>query len=438
MKFFFLAMILSVAVSADPLMLDFAAAKKLLFEKNRELLLASENVLEAEGKFMDSSSGYLPKLSLYGSYNYMSKIPEIQMSLPVGGTTINRTIQTGSNDNWNFRASLSQTLFDWGRMFLAPEVTGKGLEAAKMEWEQVKAQALLNLNQAFYSVILSKKVMETNEESYKLAEENIKLADSRLKAGAGSSFDSLRAKVRGSNIKPMINKSKNNYELAQQNLKNILALPLSTEISIDGDFKEVDTQSGVFKAEIFETALKKAVLTRVEIKKAKTRKEMTEVSLALTSTFDKPLLAGSFSYNYQNPYFSQLAWVESWNAGLVLSIPIFDGFSNAGKYKQAEAAVRSAELGKAQIESLIELEVKQAVLNLNDANERISSQGESVKQAEAYYKIAETSYNSGVNTNYDVMDAHLSLLTARTAYLQALYDMAVAKAAYLKAIGELK
>jgi len=36
------------------------------------------------------------------------------------------------------------------------------------------------------------------------------------------------------------------------------------------------------------------------------------------------------------------------------------------------------------------------------------------------------------------MDAHLSLLTARTAYLQAIYDLKIAKTAFLKAIGELK
>ncbi|MFH1075217.1 MAG: TolC family protein, partial [Candidatus Firestonebacteria bacterium] len=85
------------------------------FEKNREILLASQNVLDAEGKLTDASSGYLPKLSLVGSYNYMSKIPEMEMSLPVGLTTINKTIQTGANDNWIFKASLSQTIFDWGK-----------------------------------------------------------------------------------------------------------------------------------------------------------------------------------------------------------------------------------------------------------------------------------------------------------------------------------
>jgi len=158
----------------------------------------------------------------------------------------------------------------------------------------------------------------------------------------------------------------------------------------------------------------------------------------LSLTYDKPLLSGSLSYNYQNPYVSQLAWVESWNAGLFLSIPIFDGFSTAGKTKSAQAVVKAAEISKTQTENMVELDVKQTLLNMNEASDRIISQADSVKQAEEYYKIAETSYSSGVNTNYEVMDAHLSLLTARTAYFQALYDLTVAKAAFLKATGELR
>ncbi len=422
-------------LSAETLKLDYAAAKEQLFAQNREILQAAQSVAEAEGKLTEASSGYLPKFSLSGSYNYMSAIPAMQISLP---GPINKIIQTGANDNWAFKASVNQTLFDWGRMFLVPELAGKGLEASNLELEQVKTQALLGLNQTFYSVLLSKKIVETNEESFKLAEENLRQAEARLKTGTSPAFDLLRAKVRLSNIKPLVVKSKNNYELALQNLKSILGLPLAQEINIAGDFKDAEEKGLESGPGEFVPALKKALAGRVEIKKAKAKKEMAEASAALSLTYDKPLLSGSLSYNYQNPYVSQLAWVESWNAGLFLSIPIFDGFSTAGKTKSAQAVVKAAEISKTQTENMVELDVKQTLLNMNEASDRIISQADSVKQAEEYYKIAETSYSSGVNTNYEVMDAHLSLLTARTAYFQALYDLTVAKAAFLKATGELR
>ncbi len=438
MKGLIIALILTALTTAGTMNLDYTAAKKLLFENNRDILIAAQGVIDAEGKLTDASSGYLPKISLYGSYNYISSVPAMQISLPVGPSVINKTIQTGQNDNWVFRAALSQVLFDWGRMFLAPKTAAKGLETAELELEQVKAQALLNLNQVFYSVILSKKIVEVNEESLKLAEENAKLASARLNTGAGSSFDLLRAKVRISSMKPVVSKSRNIYEMSVQSLKNILGIMLTEEINITGEL--INSQAGDFGPEntALDAALKKALKDRVEIKKSVARKEIAEASLALISTGDKPFLTGSLSYNYQNPYYTQLSWVDSWNAGLVLSIPVFDGFSTAGKSRSAEAAVKSTEITKIQIENLIELEVKQTVLNLNEVSERILAQSEVVKQAEEYYKIAEASYKSGVNTNYDVMDAHLGLLTAKTAYLQALYDLALAKASYLKAIGELK
>ncbi|OGF48016.1 MAG: hypothetical protein A2231_13010 [Candidatus Firestonebacteria bacterium RIFOXYA2_FULL_40_8] len=407
---------------------DYETAKKVLLENNREILLSSQTVKDAEGKLTDAESGYFPKISLLGNYNYLSSVPVIQMPAP-----INRAVQFGANENWLFKATLTQTIFDWGRMFDSPSMFGKNLELAKLDLEQVKTQNIYNLNQVFYSVILAKKVVETNEESLRVSEENMKMAENRLKAGAGSSFDSLRAKVRVSSVRPLVEKSRNSYEAALNSLKNLLGVPLIEKVEITGDFVEA------INLEIDNSAaLKKAFEQRFEIKKSDKRKEMLVSALAVSVSMDKPLITGNLSYNYQNPYYSQISWVESWNAGVTLTIPLFDGFSTAGKIKQAEAAVASADVAKSAVLSQVEFEVRQAVLNLNETNERIKSQKENVRQAEEYLRIAQSSYTSGVITNYDVMDAHLSLLTAKTAYLQALYDLTVAKAAFLKAIGELK
>jgi len=167
-------------------------------------------------------------------------------------------------------------------------------------------------------------------------------------------------------------------------------------------------------------------------------KEMSEKMLNVISSYDKPSVTGVVSYSYQNPYFSQISWVDSWNAGLVLNIPLFDGFQTAGKLKQAQTEVSSVDLNIKNMESLIELEVRQAILNLNEIKERVISQKDAVVEAEEYERIAEVSFKSGVITNLEVMDAQLSLLNTKVNYFQALYDYLIAKSNYLKAIGELK
>jgi outer membrane protein TolC len=58
-----------------------------------------------------------------------------------------------------------------------------------------------------------------------------------------------------------------------------------------------------------------------------------------------------------------------------------------------------------------------------------------VAKAEEDFAIAQVRYNAGVGTNLDVIDAQLALATAKTNYIQALYDYNTGKAKLDKAMG---
>jgi outer membrane protein TolC len=108
-----------------------------------------------------------------------------------------------------------------------------------------------------------------------------------------------------------------------------------------------------------------------------------------------------------------------------------------GKVKQAESEMSLIEIEKKNVENAIEMEVRQTILSLEEALVRLKYQKDLQEQSGEYLKIAETSFKNGVITNMEVMDAELSLLSAKTSYLQALYDYNIAEVNYLKAIGEI-
>jgi outer membrane protein TolC len=123
---------------------------------------------------------------------------------------------------------------------------------------------------------------------------------------------------------------------------------------------------------------------------------------------------------------------------LVLSIPLFDGFYTRGKEKEARAALQGVEIGEKQLKDGIELEVRQAYLELMEANEIIISSQENVKQAQKNVDIAEDQFAQGYVTSLDVMSSQLALTTAKTNYIQALHDQVVAMAKIDKAMGTIK
>ena len=79
--------------------------------------------------------------------------------------------------------------------------------------------------------------------------------------------------------------------------------------------------------------------------------------------------------------------------------------------------------------------MQQDLLNLREAEERISTAELTVRQAQENYEIANGRYAAGVGNPIEVTDAEVALANAKTSYIQALYDYKVSRASLEKAMG---
>jgi outer membrane protein TolC len=95
-------------------------------------------------------------------------------------------------------------------------------------------------------------------------------------------------------------------------------------------------------------------------------------------------------------------------------------------------------VGEKQLKDGVELEVRQAYLGLVESSEIIRSSEENVSQARRSVEIAEEQFASGYVTSLDVMSTQLALTTAKSNYIQALHDYALAVAKLDKAVGTIK
>lgn len=138
------------------------------------------------------------------------------------------------------------------------------------------------------------------------------------------------------------------------------------------------------------------------------------VNLSLSTNWDKQVLPSSEDYNYQ--------------AGISANWNIFDNNVTKSNIKSAEANYNKAKYELSDIEDNIDLEVRQAYLNMREAERRFNSTAMAVKQAEEDYFIASEKYKVGAGIVLDVIDAELALSQARLNYIGAQYDYARYKA----------
>jgi outer membrane protein len=150
-----------------------------------------------------------------------------------------------------------------------------------------------------------------------------------------------------------------------------------------------------------------------------------------------PTLAIGGAYNFWSDALNlrKGAWQNYYTINLSLTLPLFNGFESRARVGQSKAMIRELDWTRKGLSDAIALEVRQAVLNANQARETLLSQEKNVEQAREAVRIAELNYSEGLATNLDVSTAQVALSQARTNYSQALYDCAISQAQLEKAVG---
>ena len=154
------------------------------------------------------------------------------------------------------------------------------------------------------------------------------------------------------------------------------------------------------------------------------------MSLARKGYF--PVLNGTASYSWVGHSFPD---GDGRSAGVALSVPIFSGFSTKHQISEAKANLLILNANEEELRQGVLLDVQQSLLNLAEAEERITVAELTVKQAQENSDIANGRYAAGVGNPIEVTDADVALSNAKTAHTQALYDYKVARASLEKAMG---
>jgi outer membrane protein TolC len=127
---------------------------------------------------------------------------------------------------------------------------------------------------------------------------------------------------------------------------------------------------------------------------------------------------------------------DNWQVQLRLQWVLFDGGEASGQVVKARAASKELAFQMDDLRAQIRQEVEQASLNLSSAATRLDVAAGQIGTAEEVFRIAVRRYNAQMGTNLDVMDAGVALAEIRAQYVNAVYDIAIAQAGLIYAMGE--
>ncbi|AWB10443.1 Outer membrane protein TolC [Thermodesulfobium acidiphilum] len=366
-------------------------------------------------------SGYLvPHLNWQSTYTELKSAPAIM--LPGIGK-----VPTGYKTTYDHRAVLTYEFDVWRKIWEQRSAAWLNVREAEENYRSAVQDLTYRVTKAYFQCLQAEDNVASQEADLKQIEEQLRVTQAMYNAGTAAKIDVLRVQVALAQIKQNLLDAKNQRDLAYSSLNNLIGYPMNTKLILAKD-QDVPNITGSV-----DELTTKAVSFRPDLRAARFAAEAAKKLIWVAKTKRLPdFTITAYKEWVDNHFFPNN---QDWGAVVEMTIPIYNGGIIRSQVQQAIIAYRTQEDYEKQIFDQVKLDVKQALLNLISAKQRIDTISKSVAEAEESLRLARVRYQAGVNTISEVLDAEAQLSTSQTQYAQAKFDYQVAKAALYKAIG---
>jgi outer membrane protein TolC len=297
---------------------------------------------------------------------------------------------------------------------------------------------VLNVKQSYYALLASKKLVQVAQQTIEQTESHLRQAEAFFRAGSKPRYDVTRAEVEVNNANLGLINAKNAVRIRTIALNNAMGLDPGRPTEI------VEALPSVPVLPALDQAQSAALQDRPEMKRIDADIEAARARVEAERANNLPTLSANAAYNWQNgtsemgmflgtPLKGSLQ--NSWNAGVMLSVPFFQGGLTEGRVSEARANQRALESQRETTKQTILLEVNQTFADMESAAARAEVMEKTLQKARENLDIAQGRYKAGVGPYIEVTDAQLSAVNAETDRIQALYDYHLAIARLQRAMG---
>lgn len=414
-------------VLAAPIELSLTDSIALALQNNPIIKTTEDDKMISNWAISEAKAKFGPSLT-YSHKVTRTGLPQYSLEKYFSGTSLANIEFGGEYTSFGNSISVSVPLYTGGNLEGQLDQAKKKFQVADLEVKKNKQQLKLDTTTAYFNVLEALNQLQVNQESLTNLMEHLNSVQAQYEEGVVNKSDVLRSEVEVINARQDVMGAQNKYNLAMVSLKNVMSLPLTSEIKLKDD---LIYQKYTFSVDDCVTY---ALNHRPDIIQVQAKIDIAKSGVKVAKSDNLPQVSFKGTNNWADDNFPG-AKQDYWMVSLTASINLFDSGLTKAKVKGAESSLDKERHGVEQIRETAVLEVSQAYLNLKVAEERIGTSKAAVDKAQEAFRINEVCYKEGVGRNLDVIDAQLALVKAKTNYNQALYDYNSSKAKLDKAMG---
>lgn len=414
-----------------PRALTLVEAITIALQQNQHLRVAAFEVNVARAQLGQAKGAQAPQVGAQATYTRTQQQGPTSISFDDHGFTHTITLPAGSPNLYDARLTVQYPLYTGGRIEAQIALAEANVKGAEATLERIKQQIVFTTRQAYFQLLLAQSGLEVAERGVAQAAETLRVARVRVAAGASPRFDEVQAQVALATARQTQVRSRNSIAQAVQALNAMLNLPLNTPLVLRDSFVVRPVGDGV------EQLVARALQSRPEFAELRARQAAAEAGIQLAESGGKPNVSAQATGSYSNTggLFAGAYATPNWSIMLAATMSLYDGGITRERIREAQLRLQQLQATELQQKQLVELEVRQAFLNLQSAAEELAGADALVAQAQEALRIANVRFQSGVGTNLEVLNAQTSASQAEASRVQALFNYNLARATLERAVG---
>jgi len=289
-------------------------------------------------------------------------------------------------------------------------------------YRQSAIDVAADVQQTYLGILVLAERVKLQQESLLRNEKALADARSLLAQGRGLRVDTLRAYTAVENLRPDLLKLNYAIEVGKQQLITLMGMDSLTQITLTDSLIVQAPIAIPSENELYEQALHQ----RPDLQALVLQQQVSEQQTLQAKAARLPVVSAVAQYQLQTQArkfdFVNANWPSTSFAGAQVALPLFTGFSNQAKIRQAELARNQAGIRITDAQQALKTTVKQVIANLKETYDRMQTQLKVKETALQGYDIVQYRYAKGVTSRLDLTDAELALTAAQLNYLEAVFD----------------
>jgi outer membrane protein len=319
-----------------------------------------------------------------------------------------------------------QTLFRAGQR-LAARRAAASESAADLQLRRAEEDLAREVARTFFGALAARAGADAATRGAAQARAALQRVEALLAVGRATPGERLQADAERAEAERAVRTAEHGVTLADAALNRVLGRPLLAPVSLAAPPAPLPSLPGQ------EEAVASALRARPDVEALRQQARAAEAGAGLARLASRPVVTAGGGYALQTP--SAFIARSSWDAGVAVTLPLWDG--GRTRLEAAEAGERAAAARTAltELEGAVALQVLQARLGVMDAQDRADTLRRAVIAAEELLRATELRLNTGRATALELVTARATLRRAELDEARARYDLQIASAELRHAMG---